>query len=144
MKELTIYFAGSIRGGRELSDTYLEIIDLLRSFGRVFTEHIGDDKRINQEGAVLSDAEIHDRDMDWLRQSDLVIAEVSTASLGVGYEIGRAIHLGKPVLCLIRAGASGRLSAMISGSNDLELHKYSNVEEIRAVVEQFIQDHQEL
>jgi len=37
-----------------------------------------------------------------------VVAEVTIPSLGVGYEIGRAVALGKRVLCLYRArdGAS--------------------------------------
>ena len=138
MQELKIYFAGSIRGGREFSDTYLKMIRMLQSFGRVFTEHVGDPENINRDDKSLSDREIHDRDMDWLRQSDLLIAEVSVPSLGVGYEIGRAIHLEKPVLCLFRKDMATRLSAMISGSKDLNCYEYTDLGEVRSVVGRFI------
>jgi hypothetical protein len=37
---MKIYFAGSIRGGREDAALYLEIIEYLKTFGEVLTEHI--------------------------------------------------------------------------------------------------------
>ena len=138
MADLKIYFAGSIRGGREFSDTYQQMIRMLQSLGRVFTEHVGHSDVLQEDGQNLSDREIHDRDMDWLRQSDLLIAEVSVPSLGVGYEIGRAIQLHKPVLCLCRSDMASRLSAMISGSDELVLHEYSKPEEALSVVKFFI------
>ena len=140
MSELQIYFAGAIRGGREFSDSYYQIIQLLGAFGRVFTEHVGDPDLINRDDKTLSDREIHDRDMDWLRQSDLFIAEVSLPSLGVGYEIGRAIHLEKPVLCLYRKDATTRISAMISGSKNLDCYEYTDLGEVRSVVGRFIRN----
>jgi nucleoside 2-deoxyribosyltransferase len=138
MPELKIYFAGSIRGGREFSDTYFKMIRMLQSFGRVFTEHVGDPDNSNRDDKSLSDREIHNRDMDWLMRSDLLVAEVSVPSLGVGYEIGRAIHLKKPVLCLYRKDTATRLSAMISGSNDLDRFEYNDLGEVRSVIERFI------
>jgi len=136
--ELYIYFAGSIRGGRDFSATYQKMIRMLQSFGQVFTEHVGDLENINKDDKTLSDREIHDRDMDWLKQSDLLIAEVTVPSLGVGYEIGRAIHLEKPVLCLYLKDAGNRLSAMISGSSELECYEYTDLGEVRSVVGEFI------
>ena len=47
----------------------------------------------------LSLKEIYERDMEWLKKSDLVIAEVSMPSLGIGYELGVAEKLGKRVIC---------------------------------------------
>ena len=41
-RELSIYFAGAIRGGRDDQALYLAIIELLGNYGRVLTEHIGD------------------------------------------------------------------------------------------------------
>lgn len=39
---MKIYFAGSIRGGREDKEIYLQIVALLRKFGAVLSEHVGD------------------------------------------------------------------------------------------------------
>lgn len=56
----------------------------------------------------LNDAEILERDMQWLSQAHVVIAEVTQPSLGVGFEIARAITLNKPVLCLFRPSSGQR------------------------------------
>ena len=38
----SIYFCGSIRGGRQDQALYAKIIDTLKTYGTVFTEHVGD------------------------------------------------------------------------------------------------------
>ena len=94
MKKYKIYFAGSIRGGREDVELYLQIIEHLKKYGEVLTEHVGDKKlKILGEDNV-DDSHIYNRDLTWLFQSDVVVAEVSKPSLGVGFEIRDAIGLG--------------------------------------------------
>ncbi len=61
----------------------------------------------------LNDAEILERDMQWLSQAQVVIAEVTQPSLGVGFEIARAITLNKPVLCLFRPSSGQRMLNII-------------------------------
>ncbi len=125
---LNIYFAGAIRGGREDGQLYAQLISYLKTFGTVLTEHVGDDGLLLEEKS-LTEAEIFRRDMQWLAAADLVIAEVSTPSLGVGYEIGLAQTLGKPILCLYRPGEKRRLSAMIAGNPALRVDCYSHLAE---------------
>lgn len=38
---MKIYFAGAIRGGRDVVHLYAEIISLLKGYGTVLTEHLG-------------------------------------------------------------------------------------------------------
>lgn len=133
-----IYFCGSIRGGRELASTYETLIKQLQVHGRVLTEHLGDDNEIQSRDRVLSDRAIHDRDLKWIRESDVVVAEVTVPSLGVGYEIGRAIEMGKPVLCLFNTGTKSVLSAMIAGSPGVAMHDYSDPVELRDLLKDFI------
>jgi hypothetical protein len=52
----------------------------------------------------------------WLAQADLVIAEVTTPSLGVGYELALAEKRGIPCFCLFRQTSGVSLSAMIAGN----------------------------
>jgi nucleoside 2-deoxyribosyltransferase len=129
---MTIYFAGSIRGGRDDRELYAEIIKLLRGYGEVVTEHVGD-ANVNLGGENASDREIHDRDLGWIRGADVLIAEVTAPSLGVGYEIGRAVEWGKRVICLYRPGDGRKLSGMIAGSPGVELHEYADVAELRRI-----------
>jgi nucleoside 2-deoxyribosyltransferase len=132
------YFCGSIRGGRGLAASYEQIIAMLQRHGQVLTEHLGNDREIQTKDRVLTDKQIHDRDLQWIIDSDMVIAEVTVPSLGVGYEIGRALHFGKPVLCLYHTGATHPLSAMIAGCDRLELFYYTRIEELEERVAAFI------
>jgi len=131
-----IYFCGSIRGGRSDRKLYLELMSYLQNFGSILTEHIGDTEL--QKDQHLTDEEIYHRDMFWLAESDFVIAEVSTPSLGVGFEIARALSLNKKILCLSRADRHEGLSAMINGCPDLRLAIYSDITEARSLINSFL------
>ena len=135
---MKIYFAGSIRGGRDDLDYYIEIINYLKNFGIVLTEHIGDATLTSFGENNTTDKLIHDRDMDWLLNSDVMVAEVTNPSIGVGYEIGRAIENGKKVICLYRKKEGKRLSAMIAGSNELILEKYSDIESAKKIINKYL------
>jgi hypothetical protein len=132
-----IYFAGAIRGGREDSALYLEIIERLKEYGHVLTEHIGDSE-LSVIGETDGDEQIHDRDLSWLREATYLVAEVTTPSLGVGYEIGKATEWGKPVLCLYRSGDGRALSAMIAGSTGIKVREYRNTAELKDVFDEFL------
>jgi 2'-deoxynucleoside 5'-phosphate N-hydrolase len=136
-RSMKIYFCGSIRGGRDLAVTYMKIIGILGSYGKVLTEHLGSDDEIESKDRILTDREIHDRDLQWIVDSDLVVAEVTVPSLGVGYEIGRAIEMGKPVLCLFQPGKAYTLSAMIAGSSGVVLNEYRDTVEVEDLLESF-------
>jgi len=128
---MKIYFAGSIRGGREDVLLYLDIINFLKKYGTVSTEHIGDLALESIGENKNTDIFIHNRDVKWLLDSDFMVAEVSNPSLGVGYEIGIAIGQKKRILCLYKKGSTNKLSAMIAGSKDIVLIKYSNLKSLK-------------
>ena len=135
---MKIYFAGSIRSGRQDAALYYGIVQQLKAYGEVFTEHVGDTE-LGVLGQDIGDRKIHDRDLGWLKESDYLIAEVTTPSLGVGYEIGKATEWGKPVLCLYRPAEGRSISAMISGSNAVTLKEYQSPTELKEIFEQFLQ-----
>ena len=124
---MNIYFAGSIRAGREDVPVYERLISHLKEFGPVLTEHVGD-YRLSVHGQHhLDDVFIHDRDVAWLLSSDVVVAEVTVPSLGVGYEIAMAVRSDIPVIALFR-GPVQQLSAMISGSRQIRVIAYHDVD----------------
>jgi 2'-deoxynucleoside 5'-phosphate N-hydrolase len=139
---MKIYFAGSIRGGREDADLYRQIIEILSNYGEVLTEHVGDPSLTSLGHDGPSDRFIHERDLKWLQSADVVVAEVTTVSMGVGYEIGRAVEAGKPVLCLFRPDAGKKLSAMIAGCPDLKLVDYNNLDEAKQAINKFLKQDQ--
>jgi nucleoside 2-deoxyribosyltransferase len=129
---MKIYFAGAIRGGREDAAIYLQIVSILARYGTVMTEHVAD-AELGVTGEELSDRQIYDRDLDWLRSCDCLVAEVTKPSLGVGFEIGKATEWGIQVLCLYRPSESHSLSAMIAGSEKVTVETYRSVDEVDAI-----------
>lgn len=135
---MNIYFAGAIRGGRNDAELYLSLIHYLGTYGTVLTEHVGDEDLLAQEQS-LSEENIFKRDMQWLKEADLLIAEVSTPSLGVGYELAIAEQMNIPCFCLFRKQDSIRLSAMIKGNPFYHLSNYENLIEAKEVIAQIMQ-----
>jgi len=130
---MKIYFAGSIRGGRQDQDLYLEIINILKKYGEVLTEHVGNKELSSYGNTHMTDEEIYTQDTNWIREADIVIAEVTATSLGVGYEIAFAESLNKRIILLYREEENKRLSAMLKGNLKLEIITYSNVEELKNI-----------
>jgi nucleoside 2-deoxyribosyltransferase len=106
----------------------------------VLTEHIGDQNLTELGDDGPTDKYIHDRDVAWLQSADLVVAEVTSVSMGVGYEIGRAIESGKRVLCLFRPETGKNLSAMIAGCSDLTLVNYCDLEDVKFAINGFLNE----
>ncbi len=134
---MKIYFAGSIRGGRDDQNLYFSIINELQKYGTVLTEHIGDKELTGLGEVKRTDKEIFDRDMEWVKEADLVVAEVSTPSLGVGYELGQAESMNKPVMCLYRETEGKRLSAMVVGNEYFKLNIYRNLDDIVRILKTY-------
>ena len=105
----------------------------------MLTEHVGDKRLalLGEDGKT--DDYIHKRDMSWILKSNVNVAEVTTPSLGVGYEIGRGVENKKEILCLHRPQDGKSLSAMISGCPDVTNRQYRNLDEARQIIDEFFQ-----
>lgn len=137
---MKIYFAGSIRGGRADKELYLQLIQHLQKHGNVLSEHIGDTKLTETGEKQLSDEEIFKRDIGWLNEADIMVAEVTQPSLGVGYELFIAQAVGKKILCLHRPQEGRRLSAMISGNTGLNIRQYTEPSQAFDIIDKFISE----
>lgn len=109
-----IYFAAAIRGSREDIEVYQQIIAILKKYGTVLTEHIGD-VAVGAEGDPnLTKQEIRDRDLAWLAEATHCVAEITQASLGVGYELALVEQREMPFVGFHRQIPS-KVSAMLCG-----------------------------
>ena len=136
---LKIYFAGSIRGGRDDAELYRHIISYLHTKGEVLTEHIGHEGLSPSGETAMTDEEIFNRDINWLTSSDVIIAEATTPSLGVGFEIATAVDQGKKVICLYREKPGNRLSAMVAGCRDIKVFSYQTIGEVIDILDGIFQ-----
>lgn len=134
------FLSASIRGGRNLLPTYMKIHEFLKNEGHeVLSWHVADPE-LEKTESKMTEQEIFQRDMDFLKNAGSVIAEVSTASTGVGYEIASALQLGLPVLCLYSADAN--VSAMILGNNNelVKCKEYANFQTIENEIRAFLDE----
>lgn len=138
---MNIYFACSITGGREFESVYQAIVRALTEDNHVVpTAHLAESDVMALE-AIIDPHEVYARDTAWIRDCDVLIAEVSMPSHGVGYEIAFSLGLGKPVLALYQEGR--RVSKMISGNPDpnLSVKSYQNSEEAVIQIRKFLTQH---
>ena len=124
-----IYFSGSISGGREDVDLYRAVVENLRGAGHHVISGEVTNPDLHGGGEPGDDEEIFARDLAWIEEISRVggalVAEVSTPSTGVGYEIAAAryrFHI--PVVCLYRPGRTQRCSAMVAGDPEITLIRY--------------------
>lgn len=131
---MKIYFAGSIRGGRQDADLYRNIITELQKYGEVLTEHVGSKTLTPQGEEEKTEDYIYRRDIEWLTSADIVIAEVTQPSLGVGYELAFAEKKNIRVVCLFRTTSENHLSAMVRGNKYFEVFDYEDLVSARDIL----------
>lgn len=132
-----VYFACSIRGGRDDAEVYSGLVEAIRPHALVLTEIFADNK-LTPHGTDKPAREIWETDLGWVREADAIIAEVTKPSLGVGYEIAKAEEWGKPVPALYRPQPERRLSAMILGSPHVANHEYTDLAGAATLIKEFV------
>ena len=136
---MNLYFSCSLTGGRADQEIYAAIVGHLERQGHVVpTAHLAEPGVMELE-KVVDPQDIYRRDLRWIEECDALIAEVSTPSHGVGYEIAYALRLGKPVLCCYKGGVP--VSKMILGnqSTGLLVSEYENAAAALAAIDAFLQ-----
>ncbi|MBC8184356.1 nucleoside 2-deoxyribosyltransferase [candidate division KSB1 bacterium] len=135
---MKIYFSASIAGGRKYLSVYKKIVAHLKDNGhKVLSEHIVRDDIFNDE-EKWAPKNVFEQDIKWLDESDVVIAEISNPSLGVGYEICYALTKGLKVLCAYESDLF--ISKMITGntSETLQLFEYGEVDKLLEKIDEFL------
>jgi nucleoside 2-deoxyribosyltransferase len=117
-KARRLYLAAAMSAGRDAAGRVALIAAAAGALSwRVLNQQVIDPSADFADLAAGRDRRIFDRDMRWLSECDAMIAEISTPSHGVGFEIAEALRLGKPVLCLRDSALEGTLaSAMLLGN----------------------------
>ncbi|MEA1905638.1 MAG: nucleoside 2-deoxyribosyltransferase [Euryarchaeota archaeon] len=139
ISSMKIFLAGSIRGGRQMQPVYRHIYDFLRNRGYdVLSWHVVDPGSDETE-AKMSEQEIYRRDISLLKESGCLIAEVTVPSIGVGYEICRALEAGLPVLCVHDTDAN--VSAMLLGNPNrgIRVQEYCDMNRLERILCEFVE-----
>ncbi len=135
---MKVYFSCSITGGRNEERVYGRIVEAMLEAGHeVPTAHLSSPEVMQME-MVVDPVEIFTRDMRWLEECDAVVAEVSTPSHAVGYEVAYGLFLNKPVLCCYQQGK--RVSKILTGNThpNLTLLSYAPEQDVSQAVLRYL------
>ncbi|OGU48492.1 MAG: hypothetical protein A2080_04565 [Ignavibacteria bacterium GWC2_36_12] len=134
---MIVYCAAPIKGDQKFHNYCLDIIKQVSSLGHTALSELNSEFK---PAIPLTDSEIFSRDIKWIDKSEIVIAEVSGPSLGVGFEIAYSIYKKKiNVLALVNSEAVD-VSAMVTGCHSelLTIKKYADTEDLKKSVSVFI------
>ena len=130
---MKIYFGFTVAGDRSTLDIARKVVELLEELGHeVLTRHLVSADAWDADRSISPQA-VFRRDMGWLDQCDLFIAEVSGSSFGLGFETGYLLGATeKKVVLLYRRDLEKKVSLLITGNThaNCTLVPYSAVDEV--------------
>jgi 2'-deoxynucleoside 5'-phosphate N-hydrolase len=137
---MMIYLACTIRGNRDGLATARLLCELVQRDGHdVVTTHLLSDN-VEEVESALTEREVYERDINWLDCCDLLVAEASGSSYGVGFEIGyvlgRSAGTGQRVLLLFDTARRTRISRLIAGNTHpgCTVYGYANHDDLERFV----------
>jgi nucleoside 2-deoxyribosyltransferase len=134
---MKIYFGFTVAGDRSAIGTARKVVQLLESLGHeVLTRHLVDANAWDADRRI-SAQEVYRRDMAWLEQCEIFIAEVSGSSFGLGFETGYLLGAtNKRVILLYRRELEQKISLLISGNShaNCTLIPYATEEEVEKFI----------
>ena len=138
---MTIYLACTVRGDRGGVLAGRAICERLQRHGhRVLTTHLLADS-VETAESQITETEVFRRDLEWLAACDLLVAEASGSSYGVGFEVGyvlgRAAASGQRVILLYEAARRNQVSRLITGNDAAACTTfgYGSIEELTAFID---------
>jgi nucleoside 2-deoxyribosyltransferase len=139
---MQVYFGFTVAGDRSALDTARRIVALLEERGhQVLTRHLVRDDAA-QLDRNITPRTVFERDMNWLRQCDIFIAEVSGSSFGIGFEAGYLLGgSARPALLFYRRDVESRISLLITGNThpNCTLAPYTNFAQIEDQLSSWLQ-----
>jgi hypothetical protein len=130
---MKIYFGFTVAGDRSSLEAARKIVELVVQMGHeVLTRHLVEDNAWEAD-RLISPKEVYLRDMKWLEQCDLFMAEVSGSSFGLGLETGYLLGANtKKVVLFYRRNVETKISLLITGIThpNCRLTPYSDFDEI--------------
>ena len=134
---MKIYFGFTVAGDRSSLDAARRIVELIEALGHeVLTRHLVRDDAWDAD-RLISPQDVYRRDMRWLQECDLFMAEASGSSFGLGFETGYLLGATpKSAVLFYRRESEKRISLLITGNchPGCKLVPYSEIEEVEAFI----------
>jgi Nucleoside 2-deoxyribosyltransferase len=134
---MKVYFGFTVAGNRSSVEAAKKIVGILQSLGHeVLTSHLLREDAWEADRRMPPE-EVFARDMSWLAQSDIFIAEVSGSSFGLGFETGYLLGgTQKKTVLLYDRAVERKISLLIVGNThpNCILVPYSGLDELEELV----------
>lgn len=102
---MNIYFVASIAGKATYAAQYVAIVEAAKTLGHTVIEDTLNPEHPDVYNLTPKEkVSFYKKVLRWITASDMVIAETSHSSLGVGHEISLALERNKPVIVLYTDG----------------------------------------
>jgi nucleoside 2-deoxyribosyltransferase len=138
---MQIYFGFTVAGDRSAVTVAKKIVVILEEMRHeVLTRHLVEDNAWEADRS-LTPSEVYLRDMKWLEQCDMFIAEVSGSSFGLGFETGYLLGATKKKLVLFfRRDVESKISLLITGIThpNCRLVPYSDLNEVEIWIRNYL------
>ena len=137
---MIVYCAGAIKGDTSFKESYSEIINIVTKFDHSALSELNPEFHT---GIPLSEKQIFHRDLKWIEKSEVMIAEISGPSLGVGFEIAYALYIRKIPVLAVYYSEVNNISSMITGCDSqlLTIKGYNNDGELGDMIKSFLNGH---
>ncbi|MBI3401809.1 MAG: nucleoside 2-deoxyribosyltransferase [Acidobacteria bacterium] len=139
---MRIYLACTVRGDRGGVAAGRAICERLQRHGHeVLTTHLLRDD-VETAESQLTERDVFERDLEWLSRCDVLVAEASGSSYGVGFEVGyvlgRAAQTGQRVVLLYNTERRHAVSRLITGNADAACTTlgYSSIDELVTLIDE--------
>jgi len=134
---MKIYFGFTVAGDRSALETARRLVQLLEGLGHeVLTRHLVNDDAWERD-RLISPQDVYRRDMAWLQKCEVLIAEVSGSSFGLGFETGYVLGAtAKKVILFYRRDLEKKISLLITGNThpNCMLAPYSNITDVESFI----------
>ena len=135
---MRVYFGFTVAGSRSSVEAAKKIVEVLQSMGHeVLTSHLLREDAWEGDRR-LPPQEVFARDMRWLAQCDIFIAEVSGSSFGLGFETGYLLGATpKKTILFYERAVERMISLLIVGNthSNCILAPYSRLDELEELVQ---------
>lgn len=136
---MKIYFACSIRGEQGGKEDKEMMVKIMKDLGHnVLSEQFAHFDVAHNQMGEMSPEEIYTQDIGWVDESDIIVADVSKISTGMGYEIGWELAKGGRVIALCKADKIESISNMLRGCKEknFKLIPWQTEEDVQKILEE--------
>ncbi len=135
---MNVFASLAVFGGRDYIENCKQLVQYILDHGHcVLNKHIvEDDLHELDEGSTPH--QIHDQCKQWISEADIIIAEISTPSHGVGIELEYATQLGKPIFSFYLEKEKKNVSKMIMGYKDIKKFSYTSPDDFKKILPEIL------